>query len=326
MKKKWFSFLILFLLTAVVLSGCGGGETPVQDEQTGEQKEEKADQTEETAFPVTIKDANDQEVTIEAEPERIVSLVPSNTEIAFALGLGDEIVGVSDHDNYPEETAEKEKIGGMDMNIEKIISLQPDLVLAHESALHSSEAGLQQLRDAGITVLVVNEAVNFETVYDSIYMIGKATGKPEEAEEIVTTMKERVENVRTKAAEITEKKSVVFEIMPAPDIYVAGSNTFMDEILTIINAENAVGDLEGWPKINEETMIERNPDIIITTYGHYTENPVELVLKRDGWQDVNAVKNKQVYDVVSDHIARSGPRLAEGVEEVAKAVYPEVFN
>jgi iron complex transport system substrate-binding protein len=204
--------------------------------------------------------------------------------------------------------------------------LQPDLVLAHESALHSSEQGLQQLRDAGITVLVVNEAVKFDTVYDSIFMIAKATGKQEEAEKIVSSMKGKIETIRTKAADITEKKSVVFEIMPAPDIYVAGSNTFMDEILSIINAENAVGDLEGWPKVNEETMIERNPDIIITTYGHYTENPVELVLSRDGWQDITAVKNKQVYDVVSDHIARSGPRLAEGVEEVAKAVYPEVFN
>jgi iron complex transport system substrate-binding protein len=182
------------------------------------------------------------------------------------------------------------------------------------------------LRDSGINVVVINDAANFEDVYTSIEMIGEATGEKDEAEKIISEMKQKINEIKEKASTITEKKSVIVEVSPAPDIYVVGANTFMDEMLTIINAENAVGDQEGWINLDEETFIERNPDVIITTYGYYTENAVDLVLAREGWQGVSAVKNKQVIDVHSDMVTRSGPRLAEGIEELAKAVYPDVFK
>lgn len=318
--KKWYSLLFLLLFSVGILAGCGE-ETPVQESQGSEQVE----QEEESLFPVTITDAMDEEVVIDEKPEKIVSLIPSNTEIAFALGLGKEIVGVSEYDNYPEEVKEKEKIGGLEMNIEKIISLSPDLVLAHASSAHNTAEGLQQLRDSGISVVVVNDSANFEGVYASIEMIANATGVQEKAEEIIQGMKSKIEEIQGKTASITEKKSVIVEVFPEP-MSVVGSNTFMHEMLKIINAENAVGDLEGWPTLDAESFIERNPDVIITTYGFYTENAVESVLGREGWQDVAAIKNKQVIDVHSDLVTRSGPRLAEGIEELAKAIYPEVFT
>ena len=104
-------------------------------------------------------------------------MMPSNTEILFALGLADEIVGVNDYDDYPAEALEKEKIGGMEFNVEKIVAMNPDIVFAHESALGMGEAGLQQIRDAGITVFVVKNAANFDETYTTIETIGKATGK-----------------------------------------------------------------------------------------------------------------------------------------------------
>lgn len=318
--KKWYSLLFLLVFSVGVLAGCGEEETPVEENQANE----TAEQEKEQLFPVTITDAMEEEVVIEAKPQKIVSLIPSNTEIAFALGLGEEIVGVSEYDNYPEEVNEKEKIGGMEMNVEKIISLAPDLVLAHASSAHNSAEGLQQLRDSGIAVIVVNDAANFDEVYASIEMIAKATGEQEQAREIIDGMKSKIEEIQEKTANITEKKSVIVEVFPEP-ISVVGSNTFMDEMLQIINAENAVGDLEGWPTLDAESFIERNPDVIITTYGFYTENAVESVLEREGWQDVTAIKERQVFDVHSDMVTRSGPRLAEGVEELAKAIYPEVF-
>jgi iron complex transport system substrate-binding protein len=109
------------------------------------------------------------------------------------------------------------------------------------------------------------------------------------------------------------------EISPAPELYAAGKNTFIDEMLSIINAENIVKE-EGWPKVDQEAIISSNPDVIITTYGFYVDNPVGQVTSREGWQDINAVKNKQVVDVHSDKVTRPGPRLVEGVEEVT-AVY-----
>ncbi|WP_071396461.1 ABC transporter substrate-binding protein [Bacillus tuaregi] len=331
--KKLYALWLALLLSLLVLAGCGGADEneAAQDEQnkeTVETESDGADETENGAFPVTIKDATDNGVEIESKPERIVSLIPSNTEISFALGLGDDIVGVNDNDNYPEEVLEIEKIGGMDLNIEKIISLQPDLVLAHGgSSMGSSPEGLQQLRDAGITVLVVNDATSFVSVYEAIEMIGKATGTQKKANEIVTDMQTRIENIKEKAAAIKEedRKKVYIEIMPAPEIYSAGKNTFMDEMLEMINAENIVTE-ESWPKVDQEAIIASNPDVIITTYGFYTPDAAEQLLSREGWQDVNAVKNEQVFDVNSDVVTRSGPRLVEGVEEVAKAVYPDVFN
>jgi iron complex transport system substrate-binding protein len=320
--KKLSSLLLILFVTIVALAACGEQKEPVKDEanRSTEQKGE------ETAFPVTIKDALDHEVTIEEKPEKIVSVIPSNTEIAFALGLGEEVVGVSNFDNYPEEVATKEKIGDMELNIEKIISLQPNLVLAHESTADNGKEGLQQLRDAGITVLVIHDALNFDQVYDTISMIGKATGETKKAEEVITGMKDKLAEIKSKAEEIKEKKKVFVEVSPAPEVYTTGKNTFMDQMISLINAENIANDQEGWIQMDQEAIIDRNPDVIITTYGFYTENAADLVLSRQGWETVNAIKNKQVIDVDSDSVTRSGPRIVEGVEELAKAVYPEVFK
>jgi iron complex transport system substrate-binding protein len=320
--KKLSTLYLILLLTIIALAACGEQKEPVKDEANSS-TEQKG---EETAFPVTIKDALDNDVTIEEKPEKIVSVIPSNTEIAFALGLEEEIVGVSNFDNFPEEVTSKEKIGDMELNIEKIISLQPNLVLAHESTADNTKEGLQQLRDAGITVLVIHDALNFDQVFDTIMMIGKATGETKKAEEVVTGMKNKLADIKAKAAEIKEKKKVFVEVSPAPEVFTTGKNTFMDQMISIINAENIAGDQEGWVQMDQEAIIDRNPDVIITTYGFYTENAAEQVLSRQGWENVNAIKNKQVIDVDSDRVTRSGPRIVEGVEDLAKAVYPQTFK
>lgn len=319
--KKWYSLLFVALLIIGALAGCAEKKAQVKDEnQSSVQKKSEA------AFPVTIKDALDNKLVIEKKPEKIVSLLPSNTEIAFALGLDKEIVGVSDFDNYPEAAAKKKKIGGQEFNVEKILSLKPNLVLAQESSVQSSKGGLKQLSDAGIKVLVVSDAKNFDQVYQSIELIGTATGEKKKADEIVKGMKAKLAGIKEKAQTIKDKKKVFVEVSPAPEIYTTGKNTFMDEMLQTIKAENIASDQEGWIKIDQEEMIKRNPDVVITTYGFYVKNPVEQVLSRTGWENVNAVKNKQVIDVDSDRVTRSGPRIVEGVEDLAKAIYPEVFK
>jgi iron complex transport system substrate-binding protein len=317
--KKMRSLFLALIAVLTILGACSNSND-VNQKQT--------ETTKSSEFPVTIKDALDQEVVIEKKPERIISLLPSNTEIAFGLGLGKQIVGVSDFDNYPEEVKEKEKIGGMEFNVEKIISLKPDLVLAHASNANNAKAGLDQIRNAGIDVLVVNDANSFSKVYESIDMIGKATGKTKEATDMINEMKGKVEEIRKKAADIKDDKKVkVFvEVSPAPDIFTTGKGTFMNEMLEIINAENAAADQEGWVQITEEAIIQLNPDVIVTTYGFYEKNPVEKVLSRKGWENVSAIKNKRVYDVNSDTVSRPGPRLVEGLEELASVVYPEVFK
>ncbi|MCI2254935.1 ABC transporter substrate-binding protein [Domibacillus sp. PGB-M46] len=319
MKKTW----ITLGLSAALLAGCGGGE----EKKTDTAKEnEPAKET--AAFPVTVTDAEGTKVEIEEAPDKIVSLIPSNTEIAFELGLGDEIAGVSDFDNYPEEVAQKEKIGGSEFNVEKIIGLDTDLVLAHASSAHNSKEGLQQLRDAGIDVLVVNDAQNFEQVYDSIEMIGEATGKKKEADAEVKEMKEGLAEIEEKASGIKgeDEKSVYIEVSPAPNLFTPGKNTFMNEMLELIHANNAMSSQAGWAQVSEEAVIKANPDVIVTTYGYYTENAVEQLMARQGWSTIPAVENKSVVDVNSDLVSRPGPRLVEGVEALAEAVYPDVFT
>ena len=320
--KKLYSLLIVMLLILGALSGCAEKKEQVKDESNTSVEKK----SENITFPVTIKDALNNNVVLNKKPEKIVSLIPSNTEFVFALGLGKNVVGVSDFDNYPEETAKKEKIGGQEINLEKIISLKPDVVFAHASNAQNSTDGLKQLTDAGIPVIVVNDAQNFDQVYDSIEMIGKATGEKKKADDMIQGMKDKLAEIKAKAKEIKEKKKVLVEVSPAPEIYTPGKNTFMNEMLTMINAENLANDQEGWIKIDQEAMIKRNPGVIITTYGYYVKNPAEQVLTRKGWENVNAVKNKQVIDVDSDRVTRPGPRIVEGVEDLAKAIYPEVFK
>ncbi|HZG73759.1 MAG TPA: ABC transporter substrate-binding protein [Chondromyces sp.] len=321
---KLATSLLSAVMAAGLLAGCGGNNST---EQGNEGKKEEKTETAQAAFPVTIKDATGKDVTIEEQPDRIVSLIPSNTEIAFELGLENEIVGVTDFDNYPKEATEKEKIGGLDFNVEKVVSLEPDLVLAHGSNVNSSKEGFEQLEAAGIDVLVINEAQNFEEVYDSIEMIGEATGKTAEAGEVVEEMKSDLEEIEKKAEGITEEeqKRVFIEVSPAPEIYTTGKNTFMQEMLDIIHAENVAADQEGWIQMTEEAIIQKDPEVILVTHGFYTEQPVEQIMGRKGWEDITAVKEKQVHDVNADLVNRSGPRLVEGVEELAKAIYPDVF-
>ncbi|WP_309090022.1 ABC transporter substrate-binding protein [Domibacillus sp.] len=316
MKKTW----ITLGLSAALLAGCGGGE----EKKTDTAKEnEPAKET--AAFPVTVTGADNQKVEIEAAPKRIVTLAPSNTEIVYELGLGEEVVGVSDNDTYPEDVKNKEKVGGMEFNVEKIISLKPDLVLAHDSAGAAAETGIQQLRDAGIDVLVINNAASIDEMYQSFELIGEATGTTAEAETEVKELKAGFADLEEKAASIKEEneKSVFFEVDPT--LYTAGNGTFLNEIFDMLHINNTMADQEGWPQVTEEAVIEKNPDVILLNYGGYVENAVNGVLKREGWSNVNAVKNKEVFEVNADLTSRTGPRLVEGAEAIAEAVYPDVF-
>jgi iron complex transport system substrate-binding protein len=238
------------------------------------------------------------------------------------------MVGVSDYDNYPEEVEEIDKVGAMELNIEKIISLSPDLVLAHASALGSQEEALEQLRDADITVFVVADAQSVDETYKAMKAIGKITGAGDKADEIIADMKDGFAAIEEKTAEIKDKdrKTVFMETSPAPEIFTAGANTFWQELLDMVHADNAAGDEDGWAQLDPEAIVELNPDVILTTYGSFVDKPVEQVLEREGFGEVTAVKEKQVYDIQEDIVSRPGPRLVEGAEEIAKAVYPELYE
>ncbi|PWA12251.1 ABC transporter substrate-binding protein [Pueribacillus theae] len=306
-----------------LIAGCG-----TQSDKESSQKEEPKETTatNENPFPVTFKDDAGREVTIESEPESIVSIQPSNTEILFALGLGDKIIGVSDFCNYPAETKDIEKVGGQDIDAEKVLTLLPDVAFVTDYHYNNHPDILEQFEEAGIKVVVTGSASSFDDAYSTIEMLANATGTPDEAEKVITGMKERLEAIKEKAKSIKDKKRVWVEVSPAPDIFTTGKNTFLNEMLESIQAINVAADQEGWVKMNEEEIVKLNPDVIITTYGYYVDEPEQEVYKREGWAEVPAVKNKQVFDVDNDTVTRPGPRLIEGVERLAELIYPETFK
>ncbi|HET7581081.1 MAG TPA: ABC transporter substrate-binding protein [Bacillales bacterium] len=327
--KKRGSILFILLLT-FLLAACSsqpGGQT-AKDHQTAKQEQNTGQKDQQQkAFPVTFTDAVGNKVTIKHKPKRIVSLVPSNTEIAFALGAGDRIVAVDKFSDYPKQAKKLPKVGGQNFNVEKIISLKPDVVLAWASQAKNKKAGLDQLRHAGIKVVIVNQSYSFEDVYKSIHMIAKATGTTDKAQKVIGGMKQKFARIKKKASKIPKKDrvSVWVEVSPPPNIYTTGKGTFMDQMLDLIHAKNIV-QKKGWVKYSPEAAVKRQPDVIVVTYGYQGKNTVKKVLHRDGWQQVPAIQNKRVYSVNPDIVSVPGPRLVKGVEQLARVIYPDVFK
>ncbi len=235
---------------------------------------------------------------------------------------------MTDFDTYPEEAQEKQSVGGLDFDVETVLSLEPDLILTDSSAAQNSEEGLNQLEEAGAEILIVNDATSFEETYDTIDMIGQATGTEEEASTIVETMQEDVASIEETASEISEedRKTVWVEVdAPPPDIYTT------DKIRLWMKCLISFRLIMRLPKKRAGFLIQKrccglNPDVIVTTYGFRVENSTENILNRDGWSDVPAVENEEVYDLESDLVSRPGPRLTDGLQHMAEVVYPDVFT
>lgn len=320
LRRKWRLLHVALLLVVLLTAGCGGAAS---NSQPGQQPAPAGNEASSSAFPLTITDATGTEIYLEKAPERLVSLAPSNTENAFALGLGSKVVGVTDWDNYPEEVKKIEKIGGLEPNVEKILSLEPDLVIAHVSANHKS---IQPLRDAGLRVLALPDSKSFDGVYEALRMLGKATGTQDKAEEVIQQMEQKKAAITAKVAGLSEKEKVKVWVEVSPDLHTAGRGTFIDDLIRLAGGINVAAEEEGWVQLSEEQVIAAQPDVIITTYGGYeTKKPSEQIRARKAWADLPAVKENRIYDVNSDLVSRPGPRLVEGLEQVAKCLYPEHF-
>lgn len=296
MKRFLPLFMILVLLLAA--SGCG---TETAREQG-----------------IRVTDSRGVEISLESVPRSIISLSPANTEILYALGAGDQVIAVSEYCNYPEDTANKQKIPtGEKLNVETLIALKPDVVFA--SNMNAMADQIAQIEQSGIKV-VVTEANRLDETYAMIRMIGQAIGKSEAADKLVNGMQESFAALREDARG-RAPKSVYVEVSPLQyGLWSCGRGTFVQELLDIIGAKNIFDDTEGWSAVSEEQVIERNPDIIITTLSPLTgiEDPVEEIVGRANWSEINAVKNGRVYMLDSDMLSRPGPRLVDAAQTLAK--------
>ncbi|HCD19048.1 heme/hemin ABC transporter substrate-binding protein [Macrococcoides caseolyticum] len=258
--------------------------------------------------------------TNNVKEERIISLMPSNTEILYALGMKEEMVGVSTVDDYPKEVKNLEKFDAMQLNYEALLKAKPTIVFAHES-MTSQEKVLKRLNNKGIKVVMVKDAQNFDEMYASIDQIGKAIHKEKEANQLEKKIKEDIKQVIGEYHNKLADKKVLVEVSPAPEIYTGGKGTLFDDMIHQLGSVNIFHDINGWQPVNSEAIIKRNPDVIIATSDLSDEAYKASVEKRGGFSNVNAVKRDAVYTIDADEISRPGPRIAKGLKELAETIH-----
>ena len=302
MKKKIISIILCMVLFFAV--GCSSTET------------EK-----------TVTDREGNEVTIPTKIERIVSTAPSNTEVLVDLGVADKLVCV---DNYSEGieglNKDVEKMDFSAPDAEAIIGLEPDIIIA--SGYNKSGSGddpFKAVSDAGISVVYIPSSNSINGIYKDIEFLASLVNAEDKGEKIISNMKKEISEIAEKGKTIKDKKTVYFEIGPAPTLYSIGKDTFVNEMISLIGAENIFKDEESWISPTEESVLDANPDVILTNV-NYVDDPVSEIIGRQGWDSITAVKNKDVYSIDADSSSRPTPNIIKALKEMAKAIYPDVYE
>jgi iron complex transport system substrate-binding protein len=278
-------------------------------------------------FPVSLSDALGRSITLKKAPLRIISLAPSNTEILFALGLKERMVGVTDYCDYPLEAKSLPKIGGFsNPNLEQIVSLSPDLVLA---ARFNPMEVLDALHELGVPVFAIAPTTLEETL-QSLGEIGKLTGKVDQAKVLESALRERIADVTESVGKIPsgQRPKVLWGQLKAP-MYTAGPGSFIHDLITMAGGRNIASDTGiAWPQLGLETIVTRNPDIIIVSgqKPDAIEKDIDRLQQVAGWNSIDAIKNRRVYEISLDLLGRPGPRLVTGLESLAHLLHPGLFS
>lgn len=298
-RPKTALILIAILLIAFIFVGCNRvpGTTP----RAG----------------LEITDMAGREVKLEGPATRIVALTAGDCEIIFALGAGDALVGRGAYCDYPEQIFEIPALeSGGETNIEQIIALEPQVVIMGTMAQTSEH--IKALERAGIAV-VVTDAQDISGTYEAIKLIGAVTGKNDEAAALVDEMEAGFEEIKSKVPS-NSGKTIYFEVSPLEhDLWAAGRGTFMDELANMLGLTNIFSDVEDWAPVSEEQVIERNPDIIVSTSMSY--GAIEEIAGRKGWENITAIRNGKILNTYNNEATRPGPRLVEGARMIFELAY-----
>lgn len=258
-------------------------------------------------------------------PSRIVSLSPANTEILFALGVGDKVVGVDEWSDYPAEAKTKTKLTGLRPNVEQVIGLNPDVVMY----VGGMQDMIAQLEGKNLKVVVLAPK-DLEGIYKDIEMVGKLTGTEETARKLVAGLRQRAEAVVSKTKN-APKPRVFYEIDASDPTrpYTAGPGSFVDALIGMAGGTNVAANAKAqWAQFSLEELIKADPEIVVLADALVPTNPQtpELVAKRNGWEQLTAVKKKAIYPIDTNEVSRPGPRIVEGLEKLAAILHPELFR
>ena len=323
---KKLSLILSVMLVSMSLMACAKTtEMKTDTVESVKQMETTAETTEQTGaleksvtYPVTVKDSEGSEIMIETEPEKVISLAPNITEMIFVLGAGDKLVGRTDYCDYPKEALEITSIGTLqEPDIEKIVSLEPDLVIA---STHFSEESEKQLSDLGIKVLVLYEEHEIDGVYTMLETLGTVINAQEKSLKAVNDMKAVMDETKEVVSGL-EAPSVYYVVgFGEYGDYTAGGDTFISQLITLAGGENIAKEVQGW-SYSLESLIEADPDIIILPEGMKAD-----FIASPNYSSLSAVVNDQVYEIDQNQLERQGARNADAVLALAGIFYPDVFS
>ncbi len=279
------------------------------------------------AARVVFRDAAGRAIELDETPRRIASLGPSITEILFALGAGQRLVGRDRYSDFPPEARSVPSMGSTHPRLspEPIVALEPDLILAAGS---TSTADVWALARLGLTVYSVTEAARFEDVYENIRAIGRLTDREEASEELLRAMQSRVWNALARVHSVEKRPRVFYQLDPGDGDkpWTAGRGTLIDELLTLGGGRN-VGRRGKDPyfQMSLEEIVVSDPQVIIIG-SDGTTGRADILQDRPGWRGVSAVKEGAVFYLDKDLVVRPGPRIVEGLEQISRLLHPEVFR
>ncbi|MGE0228520.1 MAG: ABC transporter substrate-binding protein [Dehalococcoidia bacterium] len=312
-RRPLLAAALALVCASLLLVACGDDDAPGEATAT-------ATSTGGAEFPRTITDSSGAAVTLASQPRRIVSLSPAATEILFAIGAGDRIVGSDTFSNYPDAAEDTDKLDYSKPDPEAALALDPDLVIM----VTRQQEQVPQFRDLGMTVLYFEEAETVEGVYDSIELLGELTGGDAEAERLVAGMRQRVDALTSKLAGVAAGPRVFYEI--TTDLYTVSDDTFIGSMLALLKAKNvAAGASSKFPQLTAEAVIASDPEVVLLADAKFTNENLETVSARPGWANVSAVRNRRVVAIDDDIASRPGPRIVDAMEAIAKALYPDRF-
>lgn len=323
-------FLLLAQLCVAACAPAGSAGRPTPSAAPPSTAAPPSPSASQPAFPLELTDDAGRTVALDAAPERIVSLAPSNTEIVCALDACDRLVGVTNFDDYPPEVADVEDVVvSAQVDVELVVAAEPDLVLAAGNEL-TPTAVIQQLEELGLTVMVLYPET-LEEVYADIGLIGAALDEPAAADALVREMEDRVEAV-VEAVAGAERPRTLYEVFHAEGTtYTAGEGSFLASLIELAGGDPVTGDAEGL--IPAEQLVAADPQLILLGTASYdpaladASSALETVAARPGWSELSAVREGAVVPYLDDIVTtRPGPRIVDGLEALARAIHPDRFE
>ena len=256
--------------------------------------------------------------------ERIVTLAPSTSQVLEALGLLDKIVGVDTYTPaYVSETAALPQFDMMAPDVEAIAALEPDTVFTTGMSYIDGNP-YAQLVDLGICVVKIPSSESVAAIEEDILFIGQCVDREAEAQAVVDEMQAEIDEIAAIASDVSEPKTVMFEFSALPYLYSCGAGTYVNELIELIGAKNVFGNQQGWLSVSEEEAGAANPDVIRTSVD-YLDDPVGEITSREGWEQVTAIVNHDVYAIDNAGASIPNQHITKALLQIAQSVYPELY-